>query len=86
MMEGDFSSLIRIILEHYPSVQGIYLFGSHGTEYERADSDMDIALLLAPLLAEQENSLSLSDFRIEIEKTYSKEVDLLNLRRVSTVI
>jgi predicted nucleotidyltransferase len=76
---------IRIILNHFPSVQGIYLFGSHGSEYERPDSDVDIALLLPPLLAADLTSLSLTDCRIELERAFSKEVDLLNLRRVSTV-
>ena len=35
----------QIILERLPDVRAIYLFGSFGTDYERKDSDIDIAVL-----------------------------------------
>ena len=38
--------IIRIILHHYPSTQGIYLFGSYQTEDEWPDSDVDILIEL----------------------------------------
>jgi len=77
--------ILQIILGHFPSVQGIYIFGSHGSEYERSDSDVDIALLLSPSIAADLNAFDLSDCRLDLERGLSKEVDLLNLRRVSTV-
>lgn len=40
--------LIQLILKAWPDTQAIYLFGSWGTEYERAESDVDIAILLPP--------------------------------------
>ena len=46
--------IIKTILAHYPGGQGIYFFGSYGTESEWPDSDIDIALLLSPLQAKQE--------------------------------
>ncbi len=36
----------KLILNHFPNIQAIYLFGSYGTEDEWFNSDIDIALLL----------------------------------------
>ncbi|MEK7289910.1 MAG: nucleotidyltransferase domain-containing protein, partial [Planctomycetota bacterium] len=38
--------IIKTVCFYYPDVSAIYLFGSYSTEYERMDSDVDIALLL----------------------------------------
>ncbi len=72
--------IIKTILAHYPGGQGIYFFGSYGTESEWPDSDIDIALLLSPLQAKQEKNLPLSQCRIELEEVLQREVDLLNIR------
>jgi predicted nucleotidyltransferase len=77
--------IVRHILTHYPSVQGIYLFGSYGTADQRPDSDVDIALLLPPDEAEQAGHLALSDLRMQLSATLDRDVDLLNARLVSTV-
>lgn len=37
------SQLIQLILNTWPDTQAIYLFGSWDTEYERPQSDVDIA-------------------------------------------
>ena len=34
------------ILAAHPDTQAIYLYGTWGTEYQRPDSDVDIAVLL----------------------------------------
>jgi len=78
--------ITKTVSAHYPEVQGIYLFGSHGTESEWPESDVDIALLLPPEQAKREKNLALSPCRLDLEKALHKEVDLLNLRRVSTVM
>ncbi|MDD2903898.1 MAG: nucleotidyltransferase domain-containing protein [Syntrophales bacterium] len=78
--------IIKTILLYYPMVQGIYLFGSHGAGQERADSDLDIALLLPPELAKREKNLILSECRFALEEALHREVDLLNARQVSTVM
>ena len=39
---------MRVVLEHYPLAQAIYLFGTYGTVDEWPDSDVDIAVLLPP--------------------------------------
>lgn len=79
------ATIIDIVLCHYPEVQGIYLFGSFGTEYEWPDSDIDIALLLPPGQAKQEKNLALSQCRFDLEEVLNKQVELLNVRLVSTV-
>lgn len=74
------------VLRHYPSAQGIYLFGSHGKEAERPDSDVDIALLLPHDVARSVGSLAVSDCRCELEEKLGRAVDLVNARIVSTVL
>ncbi len=82
----DTSQIItQIVLSHYPSVQAIYLFGTHGTEYERADSDVDIALLFPPDTARGIGSLVLSSCEIDLVDRLCTPIDLINLRIVSTV-
>ena len=86
MLDAKTISLInKIVLGYYPTVQGIYLFGSYGTENEWPDSDIDLALLLPPKQAEKEKSLGWSQCRFDLEDALSKDVDLLNARQVSTV-
>jgi uncharacterized protein len=76
---------IREILEHYPDIQGIYLFGSYGTEDERSESDVDIALLLPPIQARNEQELQASRCQASLLKLLRRDVDLINARQVSTV-
>jgi predicted nucleotidyltransferase len=85
MHETAAAVIIKIVLWYYPAVQGIYLFGSYGTEDEWPDSDIDIALLLPHEQAKQEKNLLLSQCRFDLEDALQKEVDLLNARQVSTV-
>lgn len=77
--------IIQTVLAHYPDVQGIYLFGSFMTDDEWPDSDVDLALLLPPLMAKQEKNLALSGCAAELAGLLGKDVDLLNARTVSTV-
>lgn len=73
------------VLTHFPDMQAIYLFGSYGTQDEWPNSDVDIALLLPPEKAKQTDYLALNDLRLALERLLNKEVDLINLRQVSTV-
>ena len=77
--------IIKNILGYYPAVQGIYLFGSHGQEDERPDSDVDVALLLPYDSMAGHPNLVLSPCRIKLARLLGKEVDLVNARQVSTV-
>lgn len=78
--------IARTVLAHYPAAQAIYLFGTYSTADEWPDSDVDIALLLPPQQAKAAKLLALSDLRFDLEALLKKEVDLINLRRVPTVL
>jgi predicted nucleotidyltransferase len=78
-------TIIKEILACYPGTQGIYLFGSSGTDVERPDSDVDIALLLPPVQAILEQNLQSGRCRLSLVKRLRKDVDLINVRRISTV-
>ena len=79
------SSIIDLVQRHHPDVQAIYLFGSYGTEQEWPDSDADIALLLPPDEAKRAGSLAMTALQSSLESLLEKKVDLINLRRISTV-
>ena len=76
--------IVETVLRHYPTVQGIYLFGSYSAGNAWPNSDVDVALLLPPAEAKT-GSLALSPCHLELAETLHKEVDLVNLRQVSTV-
>jgi predicted nucleotidyltransferase len=84
MKETD--KIITAVLKYYPDVQAVYLFGSYGTDEAWADSDVDIALLLPYDKSPKAGSLLMSDLRFELEKLLRKDVDLINLRQVPTVL
>jgi predicted nucleotidyltransferase len=75
-----------VVISTYPATQAIYLLGSYGTGDERQDSDIDIALLLPHDEAKAAGSLAMSPLRFELEQRLGREVDLINLRLVSTVL
>ncbi|WP_022947963.1 type VII toxin-antitoxin system MntA family adenylyltransferase antitoxin [Methylohalobius crimeensis] len=79
------NEIVRTVLTAFPATQAIYLFGSWGTENEWPDSDVDIAVLLPPETAQKAGSLTLSELRYALERLLDRNVDLINLRRVSTV-
>lgn len=85
MNEATQHLLIHTILRHYPDVQGIYLFGSFGTENEWPDSDVDLALLLPYAQAKKVYALAMSPCALELAEALHKSVDLINARQVSTV-
>ena len=78
--------IIQTVLKHYPEVQAIYLFGTYGTDDQWTNSDVDIALLLKHQQAKTIGTLVMSDLRFELERLLKKDVDLINLRRVPTVL
>ncbi len=78
--------IIQTILKHYPEVQAIYLFGTYGTDDQLPDSDIDIALLINHEQAKTVGTLVMSDLRFDLERLLKKDVDLINLRRVSTIL
>ncbi len=77
--------IVAILLDRYPNTRAIYLFGSYGTENEWPNSDVDIALLLPPVEAKRVGSLAMTDAHLALERFLNRDVDLVNLRQVSTV-
>ena len=45
-MKLNYDEIIKIILQHHPKTQAIYLFGSYAFGQENKNSDVDIAILL----------------------------------------
>jgi uncharacterized protein len=87
MMEREqaVEAIIKIIVHHYPSTQGIYLFGSYQTDDEWPDSDVDIATLLPHDAAKAERLIAVSECKNSLEEALRREVDLVNVRLTSTV-
>jgi predicted nucleotidyltransferase len=77
--------IIQIVLTHYPQTQAIYLFGSYAVGQQNADSDVDIALLLPPNDAKQAGTLALSSLHLSLADQLGREIDLVNLRLVTSV-
>jgi predicted nucleotidyltransferase len=80
------TAIIQTVLEHYPDTQAVYLFGSYITDERLPESDVDIALLLPPKEAKKAGSLMMNDLRFILESLLKINVDLVNLRQVSTVL
>lgn len=64
-----------------PSIAGIYLFGTFGTDYERKDSDIDLAILGEKV----PDTVALWNIAQEIAQAIHRDVDLINLGESSTV-
>jgi len=82
----DEKSIIDIVLKHFVDVEAIYLFGSIINKELHKESDVDIALLLPEQTAENVGSLFMNELRSELESFLKRDVDLVNLRIVSTVL
>jgi len=81
----DINDIIDTVRKHHPNVQGIYLFGTFGTDMERTDSDLDLALLLPPAEAMKEKNPAIGACRDDLEEHMGRAVDLINLREANTV-
>ena len=68
-----------------PDVQAVYLFGSFAQGDERLESDIDIALLLPHARAKALGTLYGSELHQALTQRFKRDVDLINLRQVSTV-
>jgi uncharacterized protein len=72
----------QILLSRIPDVLAIYVFGSRASGGERADSDLDLAVLV-PGYADL---LGLWEVSNQLAEMVGCSVDLLDLRAASTVM
>ncbi len=87
MEPNSVQKIINTILACHPETQAIYLFGSWGTEFQRAESDLDVAVLFPASTAKSVDFwewLKLSSRLANIVGV--DKVDLINLRNVDAVL
>jgi len=76
---------IHAIQAVHPNTQAIYLYGTWGTEYQRPNSDLDIAALLPHDEAKAVDPWKWHLFATDMAiKVHVGHVDLINLRCVDT--
>ncbi|MES0490512.1 MAG: nucleotidyltransferase domain-containing protein [Leptospirales bacterium] len=86
MISGETTEgICRLIHRYYSDVQGVYIFGSLGTEFERPESDADIAVLLPHDTAKSVGSLAMSECSLGLSDFLHRPVDLVNIRQMNTV-
>jgi predicted nucleotidyltransferase len=82
---GKTNEIIAKVLQFFPDIQGIYLFGSYHTVYETPDSDVDIAILLPITSKINSHSREFRDLMFSLMEALDREVDLIDIRHVDTV-
>ncbi len=85
MVHSFNQEIVESCKRHFPNLEAVYLFGSEADEQAGPNSDLDIALLLSHGEAQKFGNLALSDAMLEMQSSFDKKVDLINLREVSTV-
>lgn len=69
------------ILNAFPRAVAVYRFGSFGTQYQRKESDLDLAILIS----ESVDSLKLWNLAQGIASKINTDVEIINLFDASTV-
>lgn len=81
------ADIINLIQTTHPNTQAIYLYGTWGTEYQRRDSDLDIAVLLPHATARTIDFWAWCRLSAEIASAAKVErTDLINLRTASVIL
>jgi predicted nucleotidyltransferase len=80
-MNAEMRTLVEIVLRDFPSAQAIYLLGSYARGEQHTQSDIDLAVLLPVDIARRRWRLT----ALALAKQARRDVDLVNLRLVSTV-
>jgi hypothetical protein len=75
----------RLVLEAHPDAQAVYRYGTWGTDAERPDSDVDVAVLLPQGAAMKADRWQWHLLAVSIAGAVGTEhADLVNLRRADT--
>ncbi len=79
--------LIDVIRAAHLDTQAIYLYGTWGTEDQRRDSDLDIAVLLPPAAARAVDHSAWLRLSAEVAQAAKVEyADLINLRTAPVIL
>ena len=78
------TQIVKLVLNHFPEVLAVYRYGSYSTGEYHCRSDLDLALLLPPL--QDSGYLYLHPLHSDFELLTGTPVDLVNLRKVSTLL
>ena len=76
-----FEKSIQAILKVFPHIYAIYVFGSFGTQYETAQSDLDLAVLSSETL----DTVQLWQLAQEVAREIRRDVEIVDLKEASTV-
>lgn len=74
--------IVQRLRQQLPQLLAVYLFGSHASGQQQANSDLDLAVLTTTTLA----PLQLWQLATELAEQLNMDVDLLDLRAASTVM
>ena len=81
------AKIVNQILSTHPHAQAIYLYGTWGTEYQRSDSDLDIAVLLPHAEARAVDFWKWAELSVELFRIAgTQKSDLINLRTVPVIL
>ena len=72
----------QMILQALPGAAFIYQFGSYGTEYETAKSDLDLAFFAEQAM----DPLELFRLQSELSARLGRKVDLIELKSANTFL
>ena len=83
----NYSNITAPILAAHPDTQAIYLYGTWGTEYQRPDSDVDVAVLLPHATARSVDFWDWCRLSVAVSSAAKVErADLINLHAVSVIL
>jgi predicted nucleotidyltransferase len=74
--------IVAILREALPELLGVWLFGSEATGHATADSDVDLAVLVAGKV----DPVQLWDLGQQLAVLLDRDIDLLDLRVATTVM
>lgn len=76
------SLIIKTIIAELPDVQAIYRYGSAGSIYERADSDIDIAILASRVVSFQK----ITELAATLMAVTERDIDINDLKKLPVTL
>ncbi len=83
----QYQKITTPVISTHPATQAIYLYGTWGTEHQRRDSDLDIAVLLPPATAHTVDHSAWLRLSAKVAQAAKVEyADLINLRTAPVIL